>query len=58
MSMSKNTLCLFGFLLLSVSLYAENRTGKVVAIENVSSLGLLIKYVYIDNNNDGVIDCI
>jgi hypothetical protein len=58
MAKSKKILVLFGLFLISVSLYAENRTGKVVAIENATTLGNVVKYVYIDNNNDGIIDSI
>ena len=41
---------------LAGSLYAENRTGRIVAVENVSAMGQLIKYVYVDSNGDNIID--
>jgi hypothetical protein len=44
--------------MVSGSLYAENRTGKVVHIESSSAMGGLFKYVYIDSNNDKIVDAI
>jgi hypothetical protein len=46
------------FCMISGSLYAENRTGKVVHIESASAMGKIAKYVYIDSNNDKIIDAI
>jgi hypothetical protein len=39
-------------------LFAENSTGKVAHIENASSLGYIVKYVYLDSNDDKIIDSI
>ncbi|GMO26722.1 MAG: hypothetical protein Ta2B_07040 [Termitinemataceae bacterium] len=46
--------CLFTFF--ASILYAENRTGKVVAIESASAMGQIMKYIYIDSNGDNIID--
>jgi hypothetical protein len=39
-------------------LFAENRTGKVVHIETASSMGAILKYIYLDSNDDKIIDAI
>jgi hypothetical protein len=46
------------FIFLVSILYAENRTGKVVAVETVSVMGQIMKYVYLDSNNDNIIDAL
>jgi hypothetical protein len=46
------------FAFLVGTLYAENRTGKIVAIENASTMGMLLKYVYVDSNGDNIFDAI
>ena len=45
------------FACLGGMVYAENRTGKVIAIEN-ASIGYVIKYVYVDSNGDNIIDAL
>jgi hypothetical protein len=51
-------LVLVFFCMVSVSVFAENRTGKVVYIESVSAMGQVAKYVYIDSDNDKIVDAI
>jgi hypothetical protein len=48
----------FLFIFLVSVLYAENRTGKVISVENTSAMGQLMKYIYIDSNGDNIIDAL
>ena len=47
---------LFGFLVGNI--YAENRTGKVLAIESFSAGRDMGKCIYIDTNSDNIIDAL
>jgi len=50
----------FGIVLFFLAgfIFAENRTGKVVHTETASSMGVVIKWVYLDTNDDKIIDTI
>ncbi|MDR0558214.1 MAG: hypothetical protein LBG43_10205 [Treponema sp.] len=54
-SLKKKIFIVF-FAFLVGNLYAENRTGRVVAVETASAMGGVIKYVYLASNNDNIID--
>jgi hypothetical protein len=39
-------------------IFGENRTGKVVHIETISSMGSAMEIVYLDSNDDKIIDAV
>ena len=45
-------------LFLAGFIFAENRTGKVVHIETFSTMSVPYKIVYLDSNDDKIIDAI
>jgi hypothetical protein len=38
--------------------FCENKTGVVINIKETDALGFIIKYIFIDSNNDKIIDSV